>query len=387
MLSLNKIRLSRRTLGQCMKLSTKPQLLIEKREDVNQDEKKQVSVYKKESNFISKTLLAKELKESIVLNDSKLSGLVAINKPYGLSVLPSETDNVSLTCALPELASLLDVPEISVIKSSGKFISGVTLLSTKGKKTTDHIKKCLNRNRSNQKITDKYLAITNGIPKTFGALETVDMALETISTKESIKGGVCKEPVIYKELFSQTKLRQAKEYRKNKNPEPKQIRRVSVVTDLLARSRGNSTALVSIQPNSTDWNFICVYLAHLLAPIIGDSLFSYRVKTVFGKATKVDHRNSPIGYVPNYLPREILGDLGITASDEMHLPLHLHHFRTHLSGFEGNKGLNIYAPLPKYFDQSMKSLKISLDINELESSDSISDYKSVKSKSDGKNHT
>ena len=378
MLSLNKIRLSPRALGQYMKFSTKCQLLKDNR-DVNQDEKKQVPVYKKEANFISKTLLAKELKESIVFNDSKLSGLVAINKPYGLSVLPTETENVSLTCALPELASLLEVPEISVIKSSGKFISGVTLLSTKGKKTTDRVRKCLNRNRANQKITAKYLAITNGIPKTFGALETVDMALETISTKESIKGGVCKEPVIYKELFSQTKLRQAKEYRKNKNPEPKQIRRVSVVTDLLARSRGNSTALVSIQPNSTDWNFICVYLAHLLAPIIGDSLFSYRVKTVLGKPSKVNHQNSPIGYVSNYLPREILGNLGITASDEMHLPLHLHHFRTHLSGFEGNKGLNIYAPVPKYFDHSMKSLKISFDINEVESTDSISDYKSAQS--------
>ena len=383
MLSLNRIRLSRRALGQYLKFSTNRLLLKDNREGVNQNEKKQVSVYKKEANFISKSLLAKELKESIVFNDSRLSGLVAVNKPYGLSVLPTETENVSLTCALPELASLLEVPEISVIKSSGKFISGVTLLSTKGKKTTDHVTKCLNRNRTNQKITAKYLAITNGVPKTFGALETVDMALETISTKESIKGGVCKEPVIYKELFSMTKIRQAKKYRKNKDTKPKQIRRVSVVTDLLARSRGNSTALVSIQPNSTDWNFISVYLAHLLAPIIGDSLYSYRVKTVLGKASKVNHQNSPIGYVPNYLPREILGNLGITASDEMHLPLHLHHFRTHLSGFEGNKGLNIYAPLPKYFDQSMKSLKISMDINELESSDSISDYKSVKSKSDG----
>ena len=140
MLSLNKIRLSPRALGQYMKFSTKCQLLKDNR-DVNQDEKKQVPVYKKEANFISKTLLAKELKESIVFNDSKLSGLVAINKPYGLSVLPTEIENVSLTCALPELASLLEVPEISVIKSSGKFISGVTLLSTKGKKTTDHIRK------------------------------------------------------------------------------------------------------------------------------------------------------------------------------------------------------------------------------------------------------
>ena len=384
MWTLSKNGLSCKKLGQYMDFSTKYLLLKNSRLDYDADAKKKVPAYKKEAVFHSKSLLAKQLKDNILFDDSKKSGLVVINKPFGLSLLPGETEDFSLTCALPELACLLDVPEISVIKSSGKYISGCTLLNTKGTNTAKHITHCFNRNRANRKLSTKYLAITNGIPRSSGVLETVDMTLESITTKKSIvKGGSYKEPVIHRKLFSETKLRQAKQFGKNKD-KVKQIKRISVVADILARSRGNTTALVSIAPNGIEWNFICAYMANLLAPIIGDSLLSYRVKTVLGKAVKVDHQNSPVGYDSNYLSKTILGQLGITASEEIHLPLHLHHFRTHLSGFYGKEDLNVYAPVPKYFEESIDALQISFNQKELESLDTILEYNFTQRNNDEK---
>ena len=372
---LSKTCLGGKTLSHCMKFSTNQKWLSEKRLASDEVEKRKSSVYKNEAIFKSKLLLAKELKENILFND-KRSGLVAINKPYGLSLLPEETENVSLTCTLPELASFLEVPEISVIKSPGKFVSGVTLLQTKqkGQNTQNRVTNCVNRSHASRIFSTKYLAITNGIPRNSGVLETVDVTLETIKTKQSIKGGTCKEPVIHRELVSETKLKQGKKYGKSKDDKTKQTKRISVVADVLARSRGNTTSLISIQPNSIKWNFLCVYMANLLSPIIGDSMFSYRVKSVLGKPIKVEHQNSPVGYDKNYLSRTILGQLGITAADEINLPLHLHHFRTHLPKFYQNRDLNIYAPLPFYFKRSMESLEISCNAEELESLDRIVNY-------------
>ena len=80
-------------------------------------ERRNSLIYRHVGIFNSKTLLAKHLKENILFDDSKNSGLLAINKPFGLSLLPGETGELSLNCALPDLASSLNVSNISVIKS------------------------------------------------------------------------------------------------------------------------------------------------------------------------------------------------------------------------------------------------------------------------------
>ena len=91
---------------------------------VNNEDTKKVkhrnSIYMKEGVFNSKTLLAKHLEEHILYYEPKRSGLLVINKPYGLALLPGETDEISLSCALPELADKLSVSNISVIKSCGR---------------------------------------------------------------------------------------------------------------------------------------------------------------------------------------------------------------------------------------------------------------------------
>ena len=346
--------------------------------------KHNLAIYKNEGSFQSRTLLAKHLKENIVYDDSKKSGLVVVNKPFGLSLLPGETNEISLTCALPELASYLEVSNISVIKSCGRSVSGCTLLNAGGEKTLKHVSKCVSRNRNNRKLGTKYLAITNGIPRTSGVLETVDVSLETIKTKKSLKGGDWKEPVIHRELVSQTKLRKGNQYGKKKDLQAVKMNRISVIADILAKSRGNSTALVSIQPTDIQWNFLSAYMANLLSPILGDSQFSYRVKTLFGKPIKVSHENSPVGHISNDLSRLVLGQLGMTSADEDNLPLHIHHFRTHLSGFFGKEDLNVYSPTPKYFDHTLNSLEIVVNFESLKKLDEIKEH-SLPKRKDRKN--
>ena len=371
MWNLSKTILSPRRPCIFSNFSTKYQLMRESSANISNETSKKTSIYKNVGVFHSNSLLAQHLRENIVFNDSQKSGLVAINKPFGLSLFPGETDAVSLTCALPELASSLNVPNITVIKSCGKFISGCTLLNAGGEKTLSHVTKCMNRTRTLRKLSTKYLAITNGIPRTTGVLETVDVSLEVIKTKKSLKGGDFKEPVVHRDLVSQTKLRKGKQFGKARDIKSVQMNRISGVADIVAKSRGNLTALVSIQPTDIQWNFICAYMADLLSPTIGDSQFSYRVQTILGKPVKVSHQNSPIGYNSSSLPRSVLGQLGITERDEGHLPVHVHHFRTHLPGFFGNEDLTIYAPIPKYFECSANSLEISLDSDKLESCDII----------------
>ena len=339
----------------------------------NDGEKKTInaSIYRKEGIFNSKTLLAEHLKRNIIFNDIEGSGLIAINKPFGLGLLPGDNKDISLTCALPELASALEVQNLSVIKSSGKFISGCTLLNAGSEKTHKHVSNCINRHQANKQLGTKYLAITNGIPRTSGKLETVDVSLEKIKTKKSLKGGDFKEPVIHRELVSKTRLQ--KFQRKSNDAKHQQINRFTVLAEILAKSRGNLTALVSIQPTGIQWNFMCAYMANLLSPIIGDSQFSYRVKTLFGQQVKVSHESSPVGNASSGLPRSIMGQLGMSLNDVNHIPVHLHHFRTHLPGFYGKENLNIYAPVPKYFEYSVNALEISVDFKALETKDQIFD--------------
>ena len=346
------------------------ELNVQNEHDIDKSLQRQNSgIYKNAGFFQSKTGVAKQLMEDIVYYDPTMSDLLVVNKPYGLPLHPGDQGEISLNCALPELASALNVPKISVIKSCGRFTSGCTLLNTGSERCTKHVNKCRKRNQANRKLGSKYLAITNGVPKSSAALECVDVSLQPIKGKKSMSGGVCKEPVIYRELMSQSKLKRSK----TKSNLPSTIR-FSVIADTISTSPGSLAALVSIQPTDVRWNFVCAYMANLLSPIIGDSQFSYRVKTLLGKPVKVSHEHSPLGHQSNSLPGPVLDRLGISKNHEEHLPVHLHLYRVHLPGFFNESDLTVHAPPPKYFLYTAQALKLSINIDELQQLDKICEY-------------
>ena len=100
--------------------STNCQFMVQVNNEDTKKVKHQNCIYMNEGVFNSKTLLAKHLEENILYYEPKRSGLLVINKPYGLALLPGEADEISLSCALPELAEKLSVSRISVIKSCGR---------------------------------------------------------------------------------------------------------------------------------------------------------------------------------------------------------------------------------------------------------------------------
>lgn len=46
--------------------------------------------------------------------------------------------------------------------------------------------------------------------------------------------------------------------------------------------KNNLASLVEIRPSATKWHFLRVYLAHLMSPVLGDSLYGSRVHQVMG---------------------------------------------------------------------------------------------------------
>ena len=77
------------------------------------------------------------------------------------------------------------------------------------------------------------------------------------------------------------------------------ISRVQVQASVLSRSGLGPSALASVQPSSTGNHFVQVYMADLLAPVLGDDLYSYRARMVMNVMTKVGHDRSP------HVPKEV----------------------------------------------------------------------------------
>jgi len=357
--------------------------------------------YNSASYFKSNVLLAKYLHQNILYEnltnkDKSKAGkrrpkLIVINKPYGV---PSKIGGkngyedgtqgsqlVSLDKALPLLKDL--VPEVSgpdwclnIVKSPGRYCSGPLIVEVrKGEVTpSDRIAVLRKMTKTSRAFHEKYLVLTRGSPIKDASEECADLRLEK-GNRKGLKGGTGYEPVIFRELFG------VKDWWKSKlDKELKEIKRFSVKTETLAKSEGDVGALVSVEPTTTAWNFIPVYMAEMLSPIIGDVIFSYRVQTVMNKRVKVSHKNGPAAYDDARLstPPALLRKLGLSPREQELLPLHVHLFRTSILNFFGRgQHLTVHAPPPAHFAHSCHSLHIPLDFDDLVGKDEIS-YKKYK---------
>ena len=158
----------------------------------------------------------------------------------------------------------------------------------------------------------------------------------------------------------------------------KTISRFTIKTKTLCKAEGNTAAIVSAEPTTVIWNLLQVYFAEMLSPVLGDTMYGYRVKTVMGKRIKISHANSPNAYdVGQRLPPWVFNQLGLKLSDEGVLPVHIHLFRTSILDFYGKgKHLKIHAPLPPYFKMTAESLKLPLRYDQWVETDEIQ-YKTI----------
>lgn len=353
-------------------------------------------VYGATGQFRSVVDLAKHLEENVLFyerQNPKTQGLMVLNKPYGLPIKkveghhdPGSPASVSLEEALPLLAESMKIKrELKVLKSCGRFVSGPMLLCSGGESQMQRLTNLRKRRSVLGAFHEKYLAITDGVPTHDQREECADMRLEKAGyQKTNFRGQQSVEPVIRRDLFNTSAVRKSRI-----KPDSREIKRFSVRTETLSKSEGGMAALVSVEPTTTAWNLILVYMTEMLSPVLGDRMFNYRVRKVLGRRVKVNHGASPSGYdasiqkLPHWFV-ERLGLKGVSDAEGL-LPTHLHLFRTAIIDFYGpGKDLVVHAPPPPYFDLTAKSFGLNLDYEELKLNDSIN-YKSVKHKTAAKN--
>jgi len=312
------------------------------------------------------------LYNNVVYHDKERdkSGLVVINKPYGLPLRPSEDSAYSLDMCLPGLASRLEVETLEVVKCAERFSSGVTLLGTPA--TAVAYKRCLGNNSTNRSLATSYLALVKGQPS-INRLETVDRRMvDCPEVTKPLFNSMHKEPVLSRNLVRQGKLRFDK------------AKRIHVAISSLARS-SLGCGVVELSPSSTGKHFIQVYLADVGFPLLGDQMYDYRARTMMGQKVKLSTAHTNANRT-QMLPAPVMEALGLARGEEWLIPRMLHQHRIFLPDWLGSgKSLTVFAPPPDHWVNTCKVVGLHLDFKEVMLGDKVKHWEAKEKKVDKDN--
>ena len=297
--------------------------------------------------------------------DTDKTGLVVINKPYGLPLHPAKDSPYCLASCLTGLADKLEVEKLEVVKCVERFSSGVTVLGT-SPATAKAYKKSMGRLVTTRTLATSYLAMVKGQP-TINILESVDRKLvDCPDVNKPLFGSMHKEPVLSRKLISSSKA-----FRNN-------VKRVHVSINSMARS-SLGVGVVELCPSSTGNHLIPVYLADVGHPLLGDQMYDYRARTMMGQRVKLStaHTNASRTQM---LPTHLLEVLGLSKGEEWLLPKMLHLHRLVLPGWLGTgKDLTVFAPPPEHWVKTCKVVGINLDYKKVAEEDKVKQWKARES--------
>ena len=115
--------------------------------------------------------------------------------------------------------------------------------------------------------------------------------------------------------------------------------------------------LVEISASSTQHHFLRVYLAHRLAPILGDCLYGNRVQSILGKRLAIGPVQADNLATFQKISPEVLRQLNLTDSETVPNCLHLREFK--LRNFFGKKkDLVLKADPPDHFQYVCQTFKL-----------------------------
>uniref|UniRef100_A0A0B6ZDU6 Pseudouridine synthase RsuA/RluA-like domain-containing protein n=1 Tax=Arion vulgaris TaxID=1028688 RepID=A0A0B6ZDU6_9EUPU len=275
--------------------------------------------------------------------------LVAVNKPYGLSVFGSSTESSeksgdsknknnikTLSNILPSLNNKLNCPALSVGLSLKSFYSGIVLLckhKESAKKLTSFIAEC--QTQKIQYIT--YLAITVGMPQCSYEVDlTTNIKRERLHNREMSTvtdiycHSACKEGKMIKILF---------------NVKP------------LVVNRSAGAALVQVTINKDKWGAVEVLMSHYLSPVLGDHIYSSRTYMVAEVPFAASAHAAPPA--KQKLPSSITELLNSnTDSNDQAEPLFVHRHKLVLNKFpkRSSPPVIITAPPQKEFLTTLQCL-------------------------------
>jgi len=119
---------------------------------------------------------------------------------------------------------------------------------------------------------------------------------------------------------------------------------------------------VEIATSQTTKNFLRVHCADKLAPLLGDHLYSHRVRMLKGIPTKIDPTHLVPGTDAQKLSEKMIDLLQLKSpEDTVMIPTHAHLRSYKLNKFLG-KGtvMEFEAPYPPYFNWTCERFGISV---------------------------
>ncbi|XP_015184321.1 PREDICTED: RNA pseudouridylate synthase domain-containing protein 4-like isoform X2 [Polistes dominula] len=240
------------------------------------EKEKIIHHYRKLHPWKSQESFSKYLLKNVLYNKD---GLVAINKPYGISpkmsnIINKRDPNIytkvlngvdyTLDNSMEFIAKELGYSELVIVKAPEKFMSGVTLLAA-----NDTVQKAINssyiKSIGKNILNKTYWIITVRVPNQIKGDEHLCMRKQFNSSRSQSK-------IVIDDKWS-------------KNAEKRRaIKILNVQFKVISNSTKNLSSLIEIKASTIKWHALRLYAStRLYAPILGDNLYGSRIHNVAGK--------------------------------------------------------------------------------------------------------
>ncbi|XP_015601102.1 mitochondrial mRNA pseudouridine synthase RPUSD3 [Cephus cinctus] len=283
-------------------------------------------------------------------------GLVALNKPYGISgrtvfdkdgsKLKSENDipnsvNYTLTDAIPHIKRTLGYSSLEPIKIPEKYTSGVALFAV-NEEIKQKVMKCFREAQSIKVIPRTYWVVTRYMPKEQEGHKHLAMKLQR---------SPCKTYTVPVIINNWTHMEQKR----------RDIKILNVDFKVLSNSTQNLSTLLQIKTSTTKWHALRLFAATTLnSPILGDRIRGSLIQEVMGSRVKI----SPFvdaAHRPPSIKAEILELLSLSSKEQLIIPAHIHLRKLYLPSYYGRyDGLTLTAPLMPEFEWTCEKLQFKL---------------------------
>ncbi|XP_064633089.1 mitochondrial mRNA pseudouridine synthase Rpusd3-like isoform X2 [Lineus longissimus] len=268
--------------------------------------------------------------------------VVAVNKPNGLSLHikregSMDDEALGLTDVIPLMKQRLNVKHLETVVGINRKYSGVILLA-KSKEVCQKLKKFYTSSVPAQQI----------LPYTFWGL--------TVRVPKPDQG-TDKFTVTRKQIGSHL-LTYTVDNPSNRAKERGAYLNPFIKYEVLDRTTSTKCALVELRPTTGKWDVIPLYIVKKLATLLGDHVYSSRLRTVLGRPVFQEQYTA----IPEtqILSKLIFQSLKTDWKDIEKIPLHLHHKKLIVPKLSRKvDSVEIEAPLPDFFMESMIELGFS----------------------------
>ncbi|KAL5014645.1 hypothetical protein ScPMuIL_008915 [Solemya velum] len=303
-----------------------------------------------ESGGLSREEMVKDLCSSIIHEDDHM---VVFNKAVGIRVSGEQGGGTeeerahrsqSVQDVLPELCEKLRCSELDIATPMSRNHSGVLIL-TKSQDLKRKLMKSLYTAQIQKELYQNYLLISVGLPTcNHNGIQTLYMRREKIG----------------EDYLTLPESEPSKFSRKKGD-----VKQALFQMNIISESQRADCALVSLNTNRAKWDSAEVFMTRTLAPVLGDHTYSNRVASVLGVPLHVSPRN--VSPAPQRLPKAICQSLGVLEHETEGIPLHLHRHRIHIQRFpfKTAPSLELKAPLPQFFIDTLKKLEIQITDSEM----------------------